>query len=231
MVRETAALERECELCTGGRYRFDPMLLLRAQLPGWSTGPVPQRLVYYCPPERADLVVVSDRPEQLNALAAAGRVPAKESANGRLQLKDRLIGWVMRAISEAIAGHDAFTDDCRPERWVQALVAHYTGLVTLCPAALDRYRARQAVDAASAGAVDGVRNITPMLDCTRNALNAAAASLAACGDQRTQHLLQAVARAIAAGLLQLGGADPRQIKRMLINAPSTYQIDAACGGA
>jgi hypothetical protein len=227
LAAETAALHRERELCTGGRYRFDPMLLLRAQQQGWGTGPVPQRLLYYCPPGQVDLVVVSDRPEQLETLAAAGRIPAKESAHGRLQLKDRLVGWVMRAIYEAVGGRDAFIADHLPERWAQALVAHYTGLVVLCPVALEKYRTRLPVAAASAGLNGKTRNITPLLDTVRNAFRTEMPSLTAPDDRRGRHLLQAISRAIAAGLLHLGGADPRQAQRMLLSASSEYQIDAA----
>jgi hypothetical protein len=169
------------------------------------------------------LIAVSDRPERLESLIAVGPVPA---TNGRIQLKDRLFGWIARLICEAVAPYyNAFSDNPVPERWARALVGHYLGIVILSPDALDRYRAGKPVNAISAGKGASERNVTPALDRIRHTLQGSPVKLAS--NQRHYHLLDAIARSVAAGLLQQGNADPRQVQRMLLNAPAEYLIERA----
>jgi hypothetical protein len=220
LAKDRMALECERELCTGGRWRFDPGLLLRVEARGWGKGPAPQRLLYHTTPS---LIVVSDRPELLEDLVAAGPVPAM---NGRIQLRDRLYGWIARRICEAVfPGYDSGTDNAVPERWAQGLVVHYLGSGVLSAAALAAYRNRQPVNAASAGANAKGRDITQTLDRVKHALQGAPTQLS--GETHKQHLLDAIARGVAAGLLQQGGADSRQTHRMVLGASADYQIEQA----
>jgi hypothetical protein len=220
LAKDRTAVERERELCAGGHWRFDPGLLLRVEDSGWGNGPAPQRLLYHT---TQHLVVVSDRPELLERLVAAGPVAA---VNGRIQLRDRLLGWIARRICEAVdPGYDPGADNGVPERWAQGLVVHYLGTAVLSPAALEGYRDRKPVNASTAGADAKGRDLTPVLDRIRYVLQGEPAPLAACSHQL--HLLDAIARGIAAGLLQRGGADSRQTQRMVLGATADYQIEPA----
>jgi hypothetical protein len=220
LAQDRTAVERERALCVGGSCRFDPGLLLRAEEPGWGTGPVPQRLLHFT---SNGLTAVSDRPERLKRLIAAGPVLA---TNGRLQLKGRLFGWIARLICEGVAPpYNAFNDNPPPPRWAHALVGHHLGIATLSSSALQAYRAGQAVNPALAGAVAGNRDITTALDSLRNALRNSPAKLD--GNSRCCRLLDAIARSVAAGRLYQSNAEPRQIQRLLLNTPTEYLIERA----
>jgi hypothetical protein len=238
MEQERRALESERVLAMGVGCRFDPLLLVQIQQPEWGAGPAPQPLWYHVAAQPPNPVVVSHRVEQLYALAAAGPIPVPAPANGtnngRLRLKDTLLGLVLRAVCEAVTRSPAFVDGHLTPRWAQALTAHYCGLVALSPVALAKYWEQQNVDAKTAGdtATSGTtkrpRNVTAMLFCVRNALRQPVPLLPPYTDLPSRQLLEAIARAVAAGLLQRSKVDQWLIDRMLLDAPRQYQIWSAC---